>query len=100
MPYRAPLQDFQFLMDHVADFKAIAATARFEEDLSRVWRWVQGDCRRRMDRHVGQPGIWRHGPANDPHHCSERNDRERVFVVAVEPTDDTRPDRSTRTPRL
>ena len=31
MPYRAPIQDFQFLMDHVADFKAVAATDLYTE---------------------------------------------------------------------
>lgn len=31
MPYRAPLADFRFLMSHVVNFEAIAATPRFAE---------------------------------------------------------------------
>ena len=31
MPYRAPVSDFQFLLDHVVDFAQVAETARFAE---------------------------------------------------------------------
>ena len=31
MPYRAPIADFRFLLDHVLDFAAVAATARFAD---------------------------------------------------------------------
>ena len=31
MPYRAPVQDYRFLMDHVVGFPAVAATDRFSE---------------------------------------------------------------------
>ncbi len=31
MPYRAPLTDYQFLLSHVVDFPAVAATERFGE---------------------------------------------------------------------
>ena len=31
MPYRAPLSDFRFILDHVVGFGEVAATARFAE---------------------------------------------------------------------
>ncbi|MFO8127956.1 acyl-CoA dehydrogenase N-terminal domain-containing protein, partial [Yoonia sp.] len=31
MPYRAPVSDFQFLMDHVVGFDQIAATDHFAD---------------------------------------------------------------------
>ena len=31
MPYRAPVNDLRFVLDHVVDFPAVAATARFAE---------------------------------------------------------------------
>ncbi|MBU2360014.1 MAG: acyl-CoA dehydrogenase N-terminal domain-containing protein, partial [Alphaproteobacteria bacterium] len=31
MPYRAPVADFRFLLDHVAGFDAVTATDRFSE---------------------------------------------------------------------
>ncbi len=31
MPYRAPLDDYQFLLDHVLDYASLAATERFAE---------------------------------------------------------------------
>jgi hypothetical protein len=31
MPYRAPVADFRFLLDHVVNFAAIAATPRFAD---------------------------------------------------------------------
>ena len=31
MPYRAPVGDFRFLMDHVVGFDDVAATARFAD---------------------------------------------------------------------
>ena len=31
MPYRAPVQDLRFLMDHVVGFQAVAETSMFEE---------------------------------------------------------------------
>lgn len=31
MPYRAPINDIRFLMEHIADFSQVAATERFEE---------------------------------------------------------------------
>jgi len=34
MPYRAPTQDFSFLLEHVAGFSAVAATERFADATS------------------------------------------------------------------
>ncbi len=31
MPYRSPIQDHRFILDHVVDFPAVAATERFQE---------------------------------------------------------------------
>ena len=31
MPYRAPVSDFRFLLDHVTDFAAVTATDKFSE---------------------------------------------------------------------
>lgn len=31
MPYRSPVQDHRFILDHVVDFPAVAATERFQE---------------------------------------------------------------------
>jgi len=31
MPYRSPVQDHRFILDHVVDFSAVAATERFQE---------------------------------------------------------------------
>ena len=46
MPYRAPLKEYQFLLDHVVDYAQIAGTDRFCEASSDVVEAVLSEAGR------------------------------------------------------
>ena len=74
MPYRAPLAEYRFLLDHVVDFRAVTATPRFaeaadgaDEILAAAGRFteeVMAPLRRAGDRHPArlENGVVRTSP--------------------------------------
>jgi alkylation response protein AidB-like acyl-CoA dehydrogenase len=75
MPYRAPVEEFRFLLDHVAGFGAVAATDRFSEatpdlvsavlsEAGRMCEEVLGPLQRSGDTHPArlENGVVRTSP--------------------------------------
>ena len=55
MPYRAPVADFQFVLDHVVGFAEVAATERFADAVPETVQAVLAEAGRWLGRASERP---------------------------------------------
>ena len=100
MTFRAPVPEYQFLLNHIIGYSEISATERFSEASDDVVTAILTEAGKFCDEVMApvnrggdlQP-AYRHGPADDPDHGRERNDVGCVPFAAAGPADEPRPDR-------